>query len=106
MLGDTGAIDVALIRSRLVFMALAGFQSHAQAGRQSEAGAALSLAVSLGVESLPVIERAVVQLQAAQAFDRAQHGPAPFFLGHSEEHPHTPANDHTGPPNQPAPFVA
>ena len=105
MLRDTGAIDLALVRSRLVFSALAGFHSHAQAGRQSEAGAALSLAVSVGVESLPVIDQALVQLQAAQAADRTQHSLAPFFLGAPKEHPHA-ANDQSPSPNQPAPFVA
>lgn len=56
---------------------------------------------------IPVIKGIVAtHRQAAQAFDRTQHSLAPFFLRHPEEHPNTPANDHTGPPDQPAPFVA
>lgn len=56
---------------------------------------------------IPVIKGIVAtHRQAAQAFDQTRHSLAPFFLGRPEEHPDTPANDHTGPPDQPAPFVA
>lgn len=93
MRGEAGAIDLALIRARMVFAALAGFHSHAQAGRQSEAGAALTLAISLGTESLPVVERAIVQAQATDAQHRTQRTLAAFFVAKSEPQLHA-ANDH------------
>lgn len=105
MLRDMGAIDLALIRSRLVFMALAGFQSHAQAGRQSEAGASISLAISLAAESLPVVERAVAEAQSAQAFDLTERTLARFFRPVPAEHAHA-ANDHAASFEQPSPTIA
>lgn len=96
----------ALSMAEFVYGTIRRAQKMAVAGNQTNALACLAILNEVAEREEPVIRGVIAaQEQAAQSLHRAMSAPLPA-LGRAEAYPDPANDDHTGPPEQPAPFVA